>query len=95
MCRWFRPTTITGSCAPAEPFSNGAACEECMDHSLLRSVRYGCYRDSRSTTAAKALMLAVHRGLHTWDRDINCHIVLTEFAKSKFLREGCPRKECS
>ncbi|MFZ3275357.1 MAG: glycosyltransferase family 4 protein [Candidatus Sulfotelmatobacter sp.] len=71
-------------------FRNGAACEECIDHSLLRSVRYGCYRDSRSTTAAKALMLAVHRGLHTWDRDINCHIVLTEFAKSKFLRGGLP-----
>jgi glycosyltransferase involved in cell wall biosynthesis len=71
-------------------FRDGAACEECMDHSLLRSVRYGCYRDSRSTTAAKALMLAVHRGLHTWDRDINCHIVLTEFAKSKFLRGGLP-----
>jgi glycosyltransferase involved in cell wall biosynthesis len=71
-------------------FRDGATCEECVDHTLLRSVRYGCYRDSRGTTATRALMLAVHRGLHTWDRDINCHIVLTEFAKGKFLRGGLP-----
>jgi glycosyltransferase involved in cell wall biosynthesis len=71
-------------------FRNGRICEECLDHSLWRSLRNRCYRDSRVETAAVGMMLAVHRGLHTWDRDINCHIVLTEFARSKFLRGGLP-----
>jgi glycosyltransferase involved in cell wall biosynthesis len=77
-------------CPAGTFFRDGGTCEECMEHTLWRSVRYGCYRNSRPVTAAKALMLAVHRGLHTWDRDIDCHIVLTEFAKSKFLRGGLP-----
>jgi glycosyltransferase involved in cell wall biosynthesis len=71
-------------------FRNGKICEECLDHSLWRSLRNRCYRDSRVETAAVGLMLAVHRGMHTWDRDISCHIVLTEFARSKFLRGGLP-----
>jgi len=74
-------------------FRNGKICEECLEHSLWRSLRNRCYRDSRAETAAVGLMLAVHRGLHTWERDINCHIVLTEFAKSKFLRGGLPAEK--
>lgn len=71
-------------------FRNRKICEECLEHSLWRSVRYGCYRDSRPATATLALMLAVHRSRQTWDREVDCHIVLTEFARKKFLDAGMP-----
>jgi glycosyltransferase involved in cell wall biosynthesis len=80
-------------CPAGTFFRNGQICEECLDHTLWRSVRYSCYRNSRPITAAKSLMLAVHRGLNTWDRHIQCHIVLTQFARAKFLRGGLPAQK--
>lgn len=77
-------------CPAATFFRDGAACEECVDHGLWRGVYHGCYRDSRSATAAVALMLAVHRTRHTWDREIAGYIALSEFARSKFLEAGLP-----
>lgn len=77
-------------CPAATFFRNGHICEECVEHTLWRSVRYGCYRDSRPATAAVALMLAVHRARQTWTRDITSYIALTEFARSKFVQGGLP-----
>ena len=69
-------------------FRDGEICEECLDHTLWRSLRNGCYRDSRAETAAVGMMLAVHRRRHTWEREVNSYIALTEFARSKFLCSG-------
>jgi glycosyltransferase involved in cell wall biosynthesis len=80
-------------CPAATFFRSGSICEECMEHTLWRSVRYGCYRDSRPGTAAVALMLAVHRSRHTWVRDVTCYIALTEFARTKFLQGGLPAQK--
>jgi FkbM family methyltransferase len=77
-------------CPAASLFRDGQICEECMEHSLWRSVRYGCYRGSRSATSAVGLMLAVHRKRHTWDRKVNGYIALTEFARMKFIAGGLP-----
>jgi len=77
-------------CPGATFFRNGKICEECVDHSLLRSIQHACYRDSRPATATVALMLGVHRKLHTWDRDVDCLIALTQFARQKFLQQGFP-----
>jgi glycosyltransferase involved in cell wall biosynthesis len=74
-------------------FRDGKVCEECLDHSLWRGLRNRCYRDSRAETAAVGLMLAVHRTMHTWERQVTSFIVLTEFAKSKFLRGGLPAEK--
>lgn len=74
-------------CPAASFFRDGAICNECVDHSLLRSVAHGCYR-SRSATAAVALMLAFHRALGTWQTSVARFIALTEFAKSKFVAAG-------
>lgn len=74
-------------------FRDGKVCEECLDHSLWRSLRNRCYRDSRAETAAIGLMLGVHRTLHTWEREVTSFIVLTEFARSKFLRGGLPSEK--
>jgi glycosyltransferase involved in cell wall biosynthesis len=74
-------------------FRNGKICEECMDHSMWRSIRYGCYRESRVHTAGVGLMLAVHRRRHTWRREITSYIVLTEFARQKFIQGGFPEEK--
>jgi glycosyltransferase involved in cell wall biosynthesis len=71
-------------------FRDGRACEDCLEHSIWGSVRHRCYRDSYAETAGKVLMLAVHRARHTWDREVASYIVLTEFARDKFLQGGLP-----
>jgi glycosyltransferase involved in cell wall biosynthesis len=71
-------------------FRDGKICEECLEHSLWRSVRHRCYRDSHAETAAVGLMLAVHRTRHTWDLEVASFITLTEFARNKFLQGGLP-----
>lgn len=77
-------------CPAATLFRDGKVCEECMQHSLLRSVEYGCYRDSRSATAVTALMLGVHRLRQTWNREVSCFVALSEFSRSKFIEGGLP-----
>lgn len=74
-------------------FRDGKICEECLDHSLWRSLRNRCYRDSRAETAAVGMMLAVHRSRHTWEREITSFIVLTDFARRKFLQGGLPEEK--
>ena len=51
----------------------------------LDAVLKGVYRDSIAQTAALALMTTFHNLAGTWRNKISKFIVLTEFAKSKFL----------
>lgn len=79
---------------PASNFlRNGKICEECTEHSLLRSVAYGCYRDSRFATGAAALMLATHRWAGTWAEKIDCYIAVSQFARKKFEQGGLPSQK--
>lgn len=80
-------------CPTATFFRQGKVCEECVEHSLLRSIQHACYRNSRAATATVALMTAVHRGLHTWDRNITSLIALTQFARNKFVQQGIPAEK--
>lgn len=77
-------------CPGASFFRDGVVCEECLDHSLFRSVRHGCYRNSRQASSAVALMLATHRALGTWQKSVTRYIALTHYAKAKFVRAGFP-----
>lgn len=77
-------------CPSATFFRNGQVCEECVQYSLLRSLRYRCYRNSTAATGTTALMLAVHRRLHTWTKPGHYYIALSEFARDKFVRLGLP-----
>jgi glycosyltransferase involved in cell wall biosynthesis len=79
-------------CPTATFFRAGKVCEECVEHGLWKSMRYGCYRDSRVATAGVALMLAFHRGVGTWTRMVDCYIALSEFARRKFIEGGLPRE---
>jgi glycosyltransferase involved in cell wall biosynthesis len=69
-------------------FRDGHLCEECLEHSLWRGVRHGCYQGSRPGTAAMAMMLAAHRGLGTWAKTVDCYVALSEFARQKFIQGG-------
>jgi glycosyltransferase involved in cell wall biosynthesis len=68
-------------------------CEECSGGGLWHSVWHGCYRESRPTTAAVALMLKVHRARHTWDESVSGYLALTEFARRKFIKSGLPSQK--
>jgi exopolysaccharide biosynthesis WecB/TagA/CpsF family protein len=71
-------------------FHNGEVCEKCSQGSLMNSIVLGCYRDSRLQSAVVATMLWVNRLLGTWNRKVDRYIVLTEFAKQKFVEKGLP-----
>jgi glycosyltransferase involved in cell wall biosynthesis len=77
-------------CPGGNFFRDGAICTECLDQSLLQSVRHACYRNSRGATAAVALMLSSHRALNTWYSAVTRFIALTEFAREKYVAAGFP-----
>ena len=77
-------------CPATTLYRDGHVCEECISDGLMSGVKYGCYRESRATTAAVALMLKVHRNRGTWKQDVSAYIALTEFAKQKFVANGLP-----
>jgi glycosyltransferase involved in cell wall biosynthesis len=82
-------------CPGSSFFRHGVVCEECLDHTLFRSVLHGCYRNSRKASAAVAAMLATHRALGTFESSVTRYIALTEFAKEKFIAAGFPSAKFS
>jgi len=77
-------------CPAATFFRAGRVCTECVDHSLWRGIRYGCYRESRAATATVALMLEAHRRKGTWVQGVDSYVALTNFARGVFVRRGLP-----
>lgn len=67
---------------PAGSFFRGdRICEECSEHGLQCSLKYGCYRGSRVQTFVSAAILKIHRMLGTY-RKVH-FICLTEFNRQK------------
>ncbi len=77
-------------CPAATLYRDDGPCEECATVSLFRSVRHGCYRDSRIMSGAIALMLQAHRSRQTWNRQIDAYIAISGFLKEKFVEAGLP-----
>lgn len=75
-------------CPGALFLRDGKPCEDCVDRSLLQSVRHRCYRGSLAATATLASMLTVHRALGTYSHNIDRYIALTNFARRKILKGG-------
>jgi glycosyltransferase involved in cell wall biosynthesis len=75
-------------CPGGNLFRDGRVCEECVSHSLLRSVAHHCYHESRLETAAVAGMLALHGFWKTWSSQVNLFLVCTSFARRKFIEAG-------
>jgi glycosyltransferase involved in cell wall biosynthesis len=77
-------------CPAATLYRDGHVCEECLDHSLWRSVLHGCYRDSRLATAPVAMMLAAHRWKQTWTEAVDGFFAQSEFLRRKVMEGGIP-----
>lgn len=80
-------------CPAATLLRDGKVCEECIEHSLLRSVVHKCYRDSILQSASLARTISVHRRMGTWIQVINGFIVPTAFMKTKLAQGGVPSEK--
>lgn len=78
-------------CPGATFTREGSICEDCINRSsLLPAVVHGCYRNSRTATAAVAAMLLTHRVAGTWQRVVDAYIAVSEFGRRKFIEGGLP-----
>jgi glycosyltransferase involved in cell wall biosynthesis len=78
-------------CPAAKFLRDGKVCEACLGRNAAwPGVVHGCYRGSRAATAAAAAMLAVHRGMGSWQTKVDVYIALSEFARRKFIEGGLP-----
>lgn len=78
-------------CPAAVLLRNNEHCELCVGkHFALPGVRYRCYRNDRKASAVTAAMASFHEAIGTWRRAVDAIIVLSQFARSKFLNGGLP-----
>lgn len=82
-------------CANGLLLREGSPCERCVSGSPFQSVRFGCYRGSKVGTLAVARMIDHHRRAGTWLRDVDRFIVLSAFARDRFLAAGLPAARLS
>lgn len=76
-------------CPAAIFYRDGHICEECLGKfAPLPAIQHNCYRDSKSASAVVAGMLTFHKLRGTWSRMVDRYIVLTEFARQKFIEGG-------
>ena len=81
---------------PAATFSREGKrpCEDCLGKTLpWPSVLHACWRSSRAQTAVLASMLAMHRALGTWTKQVDLYIALSEFARRQFIEGGIPAEK--
>jgi glycosyltransferase involved in cell wall biosynthesis len=70
----------------------GKPCESCVGRAPLPALAHGCYRESRAATVGMVLASALHRARGTYLRDVDRYIVLTEFARRRFIAHGIPEE---
>jgi glycosyltransferase involved in cell wall biosynthesis len=74
-------------CPSATLFHNNKIYESSIDSVFpLGAIFRGVYRNSIFETAAVALTNAVHNLLGTWEDKVDVFVVLSQFAKAKFLK---------
>ena len=78
-------------CPGALLLRDGRPCEDCVGTVMkVPAVRHRCYRDSQPASLSVATMLGVHRLAGTWQRLVDRYIVLSHFARQKFIEGGLP-----
>lgn len=78
-------------CANSLFFRDGHVCEDCLGRAVVwPGVVHKCYRDSATASATVATMIGAHRLMGTWNTMVDGYIVLTEFARNKFIQGGLP-----
>lgn len=81
-------------CANSFLFRDGHVCEDCLRRSIpWPGIVHRCYRHSLAGTAVVAGMAGIHRLLNTWQTKVNTYIVLTPFARDKFILAGLPAEK--
>lgn len=76
-------------CPAAIFFRDGEVCEDCLGKAIpLPGVMHGCYRGDKAASGVVAAMLSAHRLRGTWHNAIDRYIMLTEFARQKFIGAG-------
>lgn len=81
-------------CPNAQFFRDGRVCEDCMGKVIpWPGVVHKCYRGSRAASAVVTAMLATHRASHTWTEMVDMYVVLTDFARRKFIEGGLPARK--
>jgi len=79
---------------PAGTFFRGSICEDCVGKLVpLPAVVHACYRGSTAASATVAVMISAHRILRTWVRKVDRFIVLSAFARQKFIDAGLPEEK--
>lgn len=75
-------------------FRQGQVCEDCVGKPIpYPAIVHGCYRQSQIASGGVTTMLSIHRGLQTWQRQVDKYIALTEFARQKFIEGGLPAEK--
>jgi glycosyltransferase involved in cell wall biosynthesis len=78
-------------CSAAILYRDGHPCEHCIGKKVpWPGVYYECYKESVVFSAGVAAMLTLHRSIRTWDKAVTSYIVMTEFARNKFIDGGLP-----
>ena len=77
-------------CPGALLMRGGKVCEDCIQGSPYQAVLHKCYRDSMLGSLAVARMVDVHRRRGTWKNLVDRFLVLTKFARDKFVEAGFP-----
>lgn len=78
-------------CPAAIPMRQGIVCTDCIDKgSVMPSLMYGCYRNSRVATLPLAANVALHRFLGTWRHQVDAFIALTNFQRLLMADGGLP-----
>jgi len=75
-------------CAGALLMRAGRPCELCVKRSPYFGALHRCYRNSSLGSFAAARMIARHRREGTWNHKVDALIVLTQFAKQRFIDGG-------
>ena len=80
-------------CANGTFFRDNQVCEKCLQSSVFNSVKYGCYQNSKLKSIPVSLMInSSTKGLSVVNK-LNKIIVLSEFAKKKFLEANFPKNK--
>lgn len=81
-------------CPNALFFRNNGVCELCLGKTFaIPAILHRCYRGSVSASAVVAGMTALHHISGTWKNAVARYIVLTEFAREKFIEGGLPAEK--
>jgi glycosyltransferase involved in cell wall biosynthesis len=81
-------------CSNALFYRQERVCEDCLGKAIpWPGVLHACYRGSRAASGATVAMLTAHRALGTWKRAVDVYIVLSEFARRKFVQGGLPAQK--